>query len=80
MSCNNSERRKELATPVESPCVRNCCLNDSDICVGCFRSLAEITRWSIVDDEAKMRILAQAAERRSQMRPKSEMGGDDINK
>lgn len=49
---------------VESPCVRNCCLNGADICVGCFRSLEEITRWSTGDNEAKMQILSRAAERR----------------
>ncbi|WP_084618052.1 DUF1289 domain-containing protein [Cellvibrio sp. OA-2007] len=43
---------------VESPCIRNCCLDDNDICVGCYRSLTEITCWSQVDDEAKLSILA----------------------
>lgn len=52
-------------TTVESPCVRNCCLDDSDICVGCYRSLAEITRWSLVDDDAKALILIAAAARRN---------------
>lgn len=50
---------------VQSPCVRNCCLNEADICLGCFRSLEEITRWSLADDETKKLILALAAERRS---------------
>jgi uncharacterized protein len=48
---------------VESPCVRNCCLDDNDICVGCYRSLAEITRWSLVDDNARLQIRAAAAAR-----------------
>ena len=55
-----------MAAHVESPCVRNCCLNDADICVGCFRSLEEITRWSLVNDATKQYILEQATERRSQ--------------
>lgn len=50
---------------VQSPCVRNCCLNEADICLGCFRSLEEITRWSLADDETKKLILVLAAERRS---------------
>lgn len=50
---------------VESPCVRNCCLDDSDICVGCYRSLVEITRWSLVDDDVKALILVAAEERRN---------------
>ena len=31
---------------IESPCVRNCCLNEEDICLGCYRSLEEILQWS----------------------------------
>ena len=49
---------------IESPCIRNCCLNDDDICVGCYRSLAEITRWSQADDAVKVQILAAADTRR----------------
>lgn len=71
---------KPVDTIVQSPCVRNCCLNEADICVGCFRSLEEITRWSIVDNEAKTQILTQAAARRSQRRCKPSIGGDDTNK
>lgn len=71
---------KTVTKVVESPCVRNCCLNDADICVGCFRSLEEITRWSLAGDEAKMQILKQAAERRSQQRRSPAIGGDEANK
>ena len=53
---------------VESPCVRNCCLDDKDICVGCYRSLVEITRWSLADDDVKTRILVAAEERRNKKR------------
>lgn len=69
-----------MASVVESPCVRNCCLNDADICVGCFRSLEEITRWSLVGNEVKMQILAHAAERKSQHRPIPATGGNEGNK
>lgn len=51
-------------TTVESPCIRNCCLDDNDICVGCFRSLGEIAHWSQVDDDGKMNILVDADVRR----------------
>jgi predicted Fe-S protein YdhL (DUF1289 family) len=52
---------------LESPCVRNCCLNDDDVCLGCGRSLREITAWSVASDEAKKRILDAASERRRLM-------------
>jgi uncharacterized protein len=69
-----------VSTIVESPCVRNCCLNEADVCVGCFRSLEEITRWSIVDNEAKMQILTQVAIRRSQARLKPAAGSHGADK
>ncbi|MDZ7925288.1 MAG: DUF1289 domain-containing protein [Marinagarivorans sp.] len=48
----------------QSPCVRNCCLNDADICMGCFRSLEEIKLWSASDIELKQAILIAAKARR----------------
>ncbi|OAH96418.1 DUF1289 domain-containing protein [Methylomonas methanica] len=47
-----------------SPCVRNCCLNDDDICLGCFRSLDEIRLWSSADAQTRNVILQRVAERR----------------
>jgi uncharacterized protein len=47
-----------------SPCVRNCCLDEQDICLGCGRSLGEICRWSQVDAVEKARTLALAKARR----------------
>ncbi|WP_084888689.1 DUF1289 domain-containing protein [Vibrio sp. qd031] len=42
---------------VESPCVRNCCLDEHDICVGCFRSIDEIVAWSGASDQEKITVL-----------------------
>lgn len=54
--------------PVESPCVRNCCLNENDVCLGCFRSLEEIKLWSLVDHSAKRSILENASIREERSR------------
>ncbi len=48
----------------QSPCVRNCCLGDDLICLGCFRSLDEIKEWSTVDGERRRVILENARQRR----------------
>jgi uncharacterized protein len=53
---------------VQSPCVRNCCLDDRDICLGCFRSLDEIISWSEADDWKKRIILQNASQRKRQLR------------
>lgn len=49
-----------------SPCVRNCCLDDNDICLGCERSLEEIIAWGTADAATQQQILERAAERRRQ--------------
>ncbi|MCW9059594.1 MAG: DUF1289 domain-containing protein [Gammaproteobacteria bacterium] len=49
---------------VASPCVRNCCLDEQDICLGCGRSLAEITAWGGSSDHQRRAILERAARRR----------------
>ena len=52
-----------IDSPVQSPCVRNCCLDDDLICLGCFRSLEEIKDWGIVDNYQRRIILQQARQR-----------------
>lgn len=54
----------EAANLPESPCVRNCCLNDDDVCLGCFRSLDEIRTWSGADRSTRLLYLQRTAERR----------------
>ncbi|WP_286239187.1 DUF1289 domain-containing protein [Neptuniibacter halophilus] len=48
-----------------SPCIRNCCLDDNDVCLGCYRSLSEILAWSEESEEEKAAILRRTKERRS---------------
>jgi predicted Fe-S protein YdhL (DUF1289 family) len=45
--------------PVPSPCVRNCCLDENDVCLGCNRSLTEICEWTKSSDDEKRQILAR---------------------
>lgn len=49
----------KLIGGVASPCVRNCCLDDNDICLGCYRSLSEILRWSEAREDDRREILAR---------------------
>ena len=67
------KREKGVTEPVESPvmaapkspCVSVCALDDSDICIGCYRTGQEITDWRMADDTRKRDILAACADRRS---------------
>ena len=54
------------APGVASPCVRNCCLDERDVCLGCGRSLDEIRIWSESDDAERLRILERASARRAE--------------
>lgn len=49
--------------PVASPCMRNCCLDDQDICLGCFRSLAEIIAWGGASNAERRATVARAMQR-----------------
>lgn len=49
---------------ISSPCIRQCCLNEQDICLGCFRSLDEILGWSVAPQNEKQQVLKRAAERK----------------
>ena len=46
-----------------SPCVRNCCLDDDNVCLGCGRALVEIVRWSGASDDDKRVILERSRAR-----------------
>lgn len=50
---------------IESPCVRNCCLDDNDICLGCFRSVTEIKQWAVVDDGMRRVFIDNAIARKN---------------
>ncbi len=49
---------------LKSPCVRNCCLDGKDICLGCFRHLDEIIGWTQMTENEKKAVLALASERK----------------
>jgi predicted Fe-S protein YdhL (DUF1289 family) len=54
---NNTEEK------IESPCVRNCCLDNDDICLGCHRSLSEITSWTAMSKQEQKVVLQNAKQR-----------------
>jgi len=62
---NFSSRSKDKNA---SPCVRNCCLNEEDICLGCFRHLDEITGWTAMSEQQKLAVLEKCQQRREQRR------------
>ncbi|MGI9278525.1 MAG: DUF1289 domain-containing protein [Endozoicomonas sp.] len=48
---------------VESPCIRQCALNEDQVCTGCFRSRREIAQWSRASQEEQKAIVLNATKR-----------------
>ncbi len=45
---------------VSSPCINVCRMDEQNrYCIGCFRSLEEIKRWSAMTEEERLAIMAQ---------------------
>lgn len=51
------------ATPVRSPCVNICALDDDDVCLGCYRTSEEITRWGIMTNDERGAVMKKVGER-----------------
>jgi len=51
---------------VASPCIKVCVLDARSICVGCGRTIDEITQWSSMSDEQQRLACELARQRREQ--------------
>ncbi|WP_343818998.1 DUF1289 domain-containing protein [Colwellia asteriadis] len=56
--------QNENPLEITSPCVGSCCLNECDICLGCFRHIEEIKAWRESSNEEKKTILKHCQERK----------------
>lgn len=44
---------------IESPCVKLCTIHpETRLCIGCLRSIDEITKWSRISAQARSAIMA----------------------
>jgi len=57
-----------------SPCVRNCCLDKRDVCIGCGRTVDEIIRWGDACDTEKIQILTAAEQRNIDRKNRLDVG------
>lgn len=56
----------QKALDVESPCIRECVIDQqTGYCMGCWRTLNEISFWVNYTPEQKLRILQMLQERRN---------------
>lgn len=53
---------------IESPCVKICVVHpEARLCVGCYRSIDEIARWSRMTPEARRAVMAELPGRAPQL-------------
>ena len=51
-----------MSAPAQSPCNKNCVLApDRRTCIGCARTVEEITAWSRADEGFRRAVLARIA-------------------
>lgn len=51
------------AHKVKSPCVNLCSLNDDDVCIGCYRTGQEISRWGRLTPQQQRAVLIKVRKR-----------------
>ncbi|HJP98922.1 MAG TPA: DUF1289 domain-containing protein [Rhodanobacteraceae bacterium] len=65
----SSETRDPQPQPPVTPCVGVCRMDASGLCVGCRRTLAEIARWGSMDDDERLRWIAEVQPTRAPAQP-----------
>jgi predicted Fe-S protein YdhL (DUF1289 family) len=56
--------------PIATPCIRVCTVDGkSGLCLGCFRTLAEIARWSKFSADEREAIMTDLPGRRARIDP-----------
>ena len=53
-----------VSPAVKSPCISTCRLDETRVCIGCFRHVEDIREWRSADDQRRREISAQADARR----------------
>ena len=60
---------------IESPCIKLCVIDENHkLCIGCFRTAAEITKWSNLTSTKRKEIMGILKERGEAILPKRRGG------
>jgi predicted Fe-S protein YdhL (DUF1289 family) len=56
--------------PITTPCVKVCVVDgQSGLCLGCYRTLPEIAKWSRLDEAERLQITTELPSRVSRIAP-----------
>lgn len=62
--------------PIRTPCIQVCVVDgESGLCLGCFRKLSEVARWSRLTDAEREAIMRELPSRRGLIRPEKLTAG-----
>ncbi|SIS64794.1 MAG: DUF1289 domain-containing protein [Thalassolituus maritimus] len=50
-------------TPLRSPCVSICALDENNVCLGCYRTGQEITDWGSMTNDQRREVMQLVGER-----------------
>jgi predicted Fe-S protein YdhL (DUF1289 family) len=56
-STESVELERSMEMEVKSPCNGICTLNNEDVCKGCKRTRAQISRWYVMSDAEKLAVI-----------------------
>ena len=60
---------------IESPCIKLCVIDENyKLCIGCFRTAAEITKWSKLTSKKRKEIMGTLKKRGEAILPKRRGG------
>ncbi len=55
---------------IATPCIKVCIVDpESNLCLGCHRTLMEIAGWARLPEDERARLMAELPARRSLIRP-----------
>jgi hypothetical protein len=49
---------------INKPCIKQCCLNEEEICLGCFRTFNDMRLWNKASIEEKKEMMRIAEGRK----------------
>ena len=56
--------------PIATPCVKVCIVDgESGLCLGCYRTLGEVARWSSLSERERGVLMDELPTRRSRIAP-----------
>lgn len=59
-----------MTASIATPCVKVCVVDgESGLCLGCYRTLAEVAGWARFTDDERAVLMAELSARRARIRP-----------